>query len=148
MGDLKQALDQIRRRVKSSAKPPASTPTDTPTKSGNQAEWTIDDSKFALDLVEQAQNVAEVAPFVKSAASLLQRIIQVLGHHIASGSDLEPESESVEAGAKRKRQTKVKEGAVKRPNKDGEDPYKEALEAKVEMVVIQVGLVVLGVVQL
>ncbi|KAF7349543.1 Ankyrin repeat-containing domain protein [Mycena sanguinolenta] len=76
MGNPKQALDWIH-RMKSSAKPPtaASTPADPPIKSGNQAEWNIDDFKFALDLAKQVLDLAEVAPFVKSAAALLPKII-------------------------------------------------------------------------
>ncbi|KAF7349523.1 Pfs domain-containing protein [Mycena sanguinolenta] len=76
MGDPKQALDWIR-HMKSSAKPPtaASTPANPPIKSGNQAEWNIDDFKLVLDLVKQALDLAEAAPFVKSAAALLTKII-------------------------------------------------------------------------
>ncbi|KAF7349515.1 Pfs domain-containing protein [Mycena sanguinolenta] len=80
MEDSKQStLDWIRGRMKSSAKPPASTPASladgTPTKSGNKAEWTINDLKFALDLAKQAQDIAGIARFVKSAVALLSKII-------------------------------------------------------------------------
>ncbi|KAF7349519.1 Ankyrin repeat protein [Mycena sanguinolenta] len=77
MENSQQALDWIC-RMKSSAKPPAaaSTPADTPTKSGNQADWTVDDFKFALDLAKQALDIAEVAPSVKLAAALLLKIME------------------------------------------------------------------------
>ncbi|KAF7330708.1 ANK-REP-REGION domain-containing protein [Mycena sanguinolenta] len=125
MDEPKRALDWIC-QIKSSARPPASTPADTWTKSRNQAEWFIDDCMFALDLAEQAQNIAEVAAFVKPAAALLQMIIDALDYDISSDSDHELKSESVEAGAKRKHQTNMeKEPAVKKPRMDVEDPYKE-----------------------
>ncbi|KAJ6503972.1 hypothetical protein C8R45DRAFT_1186137 [Mycena sanguinolenta] len=78
MKDPKHALDWFRRK-KSSPKSPASTPLssaeDTVTKSGNKAEWVIDGFTFALDLAEQALDIAEVAPFIGPAAVLLHKII-------------------------------------------------------------------------
>ncbi|KAJ6465757.1 hypothetical protein C8R45DRAFT_1079759 [Mycena sanguinolenta] len=78
MKDPKHALDWFLRK-KSSAKAPSSTSAssadDTPTKSGNKAEWVIDGFTFALDLAEQALDIAEVAPFVGPAAVLLHKLI-------------------------------------------------------------------------
>ncbi|KAJ6503940.1 hypothetical protein C8R45DRAFT_974202 [Mycena sanguinolenta] len=78
MKDPKHALDWFRRK-KSSPKPPASTPLssaeDIVTKSGNKAEWVIDGFTFALDLAEQALDIAEVAPFIGPAAVLIHKII-------------------------------------------------------------------------
>ena len=78
MKDTKHALDWFRRK-KPSPKLPASTPVssvdDTPTKSGNKSDWVVDGLTFALDLAEQALDIAEVAPFIGPAAALLHKII-------------------------------------------------------------------------
>ncbi|KAJ6503960.1 hypothetical protein C8R45DRAFT_1070438 [Mycena sanguinolenta] len=78
MKDPKHALDWFHRK-KSSAKAPSSTSAsstdDTPTKSGNKSDWVIDGFTFALDLAEQALDIAEVAPFIGPAAALIHKII-------------------------------------------------------------------------
>ncbi|KAJ6476820.1 hypothetical protein C8R45DRAFT_365498 [Mycena sanguinolenta] len=78
MKDPKHALDWFRRK-KASAKEPlatsASSTDDTPTKSGNKSDWVIDGFTFALDLAEQALDIAEVAPFIGPAAALMHKII-------------------------------------------------------------------------
>ncbi|KAJ6504007.1 hypothetical protein C8R45DRAFT_924327 [Mycena sanguinolenta] len=78
MKDPKHALDWFCRK-KSPAKAPssrsASSTDDTATKSGNKADWVIDGFTLALDLAEQALDIAEVAPFIGPAAALLHKIV-------------------------------------------------------------------------
>ncbi|KAJ6503919.1 hypothetical protein C8R45DRAFT_1070416 [Mycena sanguinolenta] len=78
MKNPKHALDWFRRKT---LRPPASESTpmpsteDTATKAGNKTEWAFDGFNLALDLAEQALDIAQVAPFVGPAAVLLHKII-------------------------------------------------------------------------
>jgi hypothetical protein len=77
----KQAIDWFRRnkRVGPSSNPPASTtkPLDGDPKSGSGAvaKSALDNFTLALDLAEQAVHIAQAAPFVAPAATLLRKII-------------------------------------------------------------------------
>ncbi|KAF7349501.1 HET-domain-containing protein [Mycena sanguinolenta] len=80
MKDPKHALDWFRRKNSS---PKASASESTPvlstgdalSKSGIKSDCAIDGFVFALDLAEQALDIAEVAPFIGPAAALLHKII-------------------------------------------------------------------------
>ncbi|KAF7349555.1 Ankyrin repeat-containing domain protein [Mycena sanguinolenta] len=139
MKDPKRVLDWIHRKkssAKSSAPAAALLTDDTPTKSEDESECVINGFTLVLDLAKQAFDIAEIAPFIKPVPALLQKIVEALGHNTA---DSEPESESVEIRARRKRKTGVeRETAGEKPKKSVVmDSYKEWKDVDEKRLLVQ-----------